>query len=101
MSRLEISALARDDLDEIWLYIAADNIEAADRHIERLFRQCESLSRNPMMGRLRDDLLQNARSFPMGNYVIFYEPRHQGGGVTILRVLDGHRDINPDMFRSD
>ncbi len=98
MSRLEFSSFARTDLDEIWLYIAADNLEAADRHVDRLFEKCESLSHHPMLGRSRDDLVQSVRSFPMGNYVIFYQPRRDGDGVTILRVLEGHRDITPEMF---
>ena len=74
------------------------NVEAADRHVERLFEKCESLSHHPMMGRSREDLLQDARSFPMGNYVIFYLPRREGDGVTILRVLEGYRDINPEIL---
>lgn len=68
MSRLEISRHAQGDFDEIWLYIAADNVEAADRHVERLLRTCESLAHTPGMGRSRDDLSEGARSFPMGNY---------------------------------
>jgi toxin ParE1/3/4 len=98
MNQLEVSAPAQGDLDGIWLHIAADNIEAADRHIERLAGQYASLARNPMIGRSRDDLLQGTRSFPLGNYVIFYQPHEDGAGVTIMRVVEGHRDITPKMF---
>jgi plasmid stabilization system protein ParE len=35
------------DLDEIWEYIAADNIEAADRWVGTLFDAFEALARTP------------------------------------------------------
>ena len=31
MSRFELTKSALADLDELWLYIAADNVDAADR----------------------------------------------------------------------
>ena len=35
------------DLDEIWEYIAADNVDAADRWIAKLFDAFEALALNP------------------------------------------------------
>ena len=55
------------------------------------------LAENPEMGRTRNDLETNLRSFPVGNYVIFYEVIV--GGIEVLRVLHGARDI-PDIFES-
>jgi plasmid stabilization system protein ParE len=37
MSGYVLSVDAEFDLDDIWEYIAADNIDAADRRIEKLF----------------------------------------------------------------
>ena len=45
-----------------------------------------------MMGRARDELAPGLRSFPIGRYVIFYEPLPDG--VAIARVLHGARDID-------
>ena len=45
--------LARDadlDLDNIWEHIAEDDIDAADRWIEKLFGAFEKLGRTPGMG---------------------------------------------------
>lgn len=47
------------------------------------------------MGRKRDELVPNLRSFPVGNYLIFYRPINQG--IEVLRVLHGARDI-PSIF---
>jgi toxin ParE1/3/4 len=43
------------------------------------------------MGRIRSDLLPNLRSFPVGNYVIFYFPADDG--IEVIRILHGARDI--------
>jgi plasmid stabilization system protein ParE len=44
------------DLDEIWEYIAADNIDAADRWIGKLFDAFAALGQTPGMGHRREDL---------------------------------------------
>ena len=44
------------DPDDTGEYIAADNIDAADRWIEKLFNAFESHGRTPGMGHRREDL---------------------------------------------
>jgi plasmid stabilization system protein ParE len=44
------------DLDEIWEYIARDNVEAADRWIAKLFDAFELLGQSPGIGHMRTDL---------------------------------------------
>lgn len=56
MSGYILSTAAEFDLDEIWEYIAADNIDAADRWIEKLFDAFEALGQTPGMGHRREDL---------------------------------------------
>jgi toxin ParE1/3/4 len=51
---------------------------------------------NPLAGRARPELAENVRSFPVGNYVIFYRPLQDG--IEIVRVLSGYRDLLPDDF---
>jgi toxin ParE1/3/4 len=53
------------------------------------------LGRSPLLGRSRDELAAGLRSFPVGNFVIFYLPR--GSGITVVRVLSGFRDL-PALF---
>ena len=45
-----LGAAVEFDLDEIWEYIAADNIDAADRWIGKLFDAFEALGQTPGMG---------------------------------------------------
>ena len=49
------------------------------------------LTANPDLGEVRSDLAENLRSFSFGNYVIFY--RHMAGGIEIIRVVSGYRDL--------
>jgi toxin ParE1/3/4 len=95
MSRYLLSALARNDLDAIWDYIGIENDRpsAAHRLIEALVEKFEMLARQPLMGQAREDLadlVEDVRSFSVGNYVIYYQPVAEG--VRIGRVLHGARD---------
>ena len=98
MPRVTRRPLAEADVLEIWDYIADDGIAAADRWVDRLDKQFQVLAMQPMMGRARDDLAPGVRSFPFGRYVVFYLPLD--GGIDVVRVLHGARDIdaafNPD-----
>jgi len=87
------------DLEVIWNYIAADNPDAAERCLRQIDAQFRTLSESPFIGRERKDLGAGLRSFAVGNYVIFYQPLGgNDGGVEIVRVIEGHRNITPEMF---
>lgn len=90
-----ITPQAEKDIDEILLFIAADNLEAAISFQERLTDRFEMLAENPKTGRARPELKENIRSFPEGNYLVFY--REWAGIVAIVRVLHGARDLD-DLF---
>ena len=93
MNRFRVSPEARADLDEIWLYIAPDNLEAADKYIRAIVSRFPMLASMPLLGRERGELSPSLRSFPVGRHVIFYRP--MDNGVEIARVLDGARDLPP------
>jgi plasmid stabilization system protein ParE len=80
------------DLDEIWEYIAADNIDAADRWIGKLFDAFEALGQTPGMGHRREDLTVYPVLFwPVGAYLIIYRAEHRP--IEIVAVTQGSRDI--------
>jgi toxin ParE1/3/4 len=82
------------DLDAIWGYIAADNDKAADNLINRIGKIFEMLVQNPLAGRERSELMPALRSFPVGNYVIFYVPLPNG--IEVVRVMSSRRDVDAD-----
>lgn len=93
MGQIIRSPEARDDLAEIWLYIAIaqDNQAAADQVLESINQKLILLSDSPLLGRERQDLAVGLRSFPAGSYVIFYRPID--GGIDVVRVLHGARNV--------
>jgi toxin ParE1/3/4 len=91
MSRLRFSRRAQHDLDAIADYIEQRDAAAAERWVDLIEARCRLLADQPRLGRRRDDLRQNLRSLAVGNYLIFYRPIR--GGVEIVRVLHGKRDL--------
>ncbi|MEK7677203.1 MAG: type II toxin-antitoxin system RelE/ParE family toxin [Verrucomicrobiota bacterium] len=89
------TAQANLDLVEIWSFIAADNPDAADQLLETIDEKAKLLAQSPELGRKRSDLAPSLRSFPVGNYLIFYRP--DPNGIEIIRVLHGARDL-PGLF---
>ncbi|MBT9331423.1 type II toxin-antitoxin system RelE/ParE family toxin [Paracidobacterium acidisoli] len=87
-----LSRQARQDLLQIRNYIAEDSEAAADRFIDFLIGRFQMLGASPGAGRRRDELRPGYRSFPAGQYVIFY--RVEEYGVAIMHVLHGKRDID-------
>ena len=87
-----LSRGAEQDLDQIWNYIALDNIDAADRWIENLFDAFELLAQTPGMGHTRVDLTGFPVLFwPVGAYLVVY--RWHDERLEIIAVTQGTRDI--------
>ena len=91
MPQVNKTARAEQDLDDIWLHIALDNISAADALIDTIAERSLVLATQPNAGRARPELLAGLRSHPINSYVIFYRPK--GDGIEIVRVLHGARDV--------
>lgn len=102
MASYKLTKPAESDLLSIWRYIAEDNPQAADSVLDLIEAHFSQLSRNPKIGRLRKDLAENLFSFVAGKsnwrsqFIIFY--RMHGDGIDIIRVLEGHRDIDEGYF---
>ena len=91
MAQVRRTVQANRDLLEIWVYIAESNPNAADRLIDSLTATCQELAQSSGIGRSREELLKGMRSFPTGNYVIYY--RQITNGIRVLRVLHGARQV--------
>ncbi|MGH9524196.1 MAG: type II toxin-antitoxin system RelE/ParE family toxin [Terriglobales bacterium] len=91
MARVKRTKEADEDIVDIWTYIADDNSTAADRLLKTFESTFAMLARRPLLGRSRDELLPGLRSFPVGNYVVFYH--RIKGGVSIIHVMSAARDV--------
>ena len=100
MPKPRIAPQVETELDEIWFYIAdhSGSIEIADRVIESITIRFLLLAQSRHLGRRRDDLRPGLRSFPVGNYIIFY--RIEKDTVLILHVVHGSRDLEAFLKKS-
>jgi plasmid stabilization system protein ParE len=97
MARVLFTKSAQTDLLEAWLYIAQENLQAADRMLDDIDAQASTLSRQPLMGRARPELGEGVRAWPTSTpYILFYLADDQG--VTVLRVLHHARDVRQAAF---
>ena len=96
MGAIIITPAAESDLVNIWLYIARDNQDAADRVYQAAESTFQALAATPRMGTLYQSKraqLEGMRFFPVSkfqNYVIYYREHPQG--IEIVRVLHAHMD---------
>lgn len=91
--------LAFSDLAEIWSFIADDSVANADRFLGVMESKFNLLATQPRMGHMRDELMPNLRSFPIGRYVAFYF--HVADGIDLVRVLHSARDIHAADLETD
>lgn len=91
MARPYLTDQAENDLQQIWEVVAENSLVYADRLIAQLASKAQMLADMPGAGRRREDLLPFLRSYPHGNYVIFY--RMVDDGIEVIRVLHGARNI--------
>lgn len=90
--KLRVARSAVSDLDAIWAHVGVEkNIKTAERLLASITRRFSFLARNPSVGRSRSELREGLRSFPAGNYRIYYRQETRAV-VRILRVRHAAQD---------
>ena len=78
------------DLDEIWEYIADDNLDAADRVREEIYQTIQSLVAFPHQAHSHPDLTSRSLLFlSVRGYVIAYAPDDKP--LAVIAVLHPRR----------
>jgi toxin ParE1/3/4 len=97
MPRIIRTPQAKQDVAEIWLYIAERNFPAAEALLEEFDRALKLLASVPGVGTARDDLSPGLRSYPVGNYLILF--RKARGGIEVARIMHGARNLRRSFRR--
>jgi toxin ParE1/3/4 len=97
VARVIISPRADQELEEIWLSIAADDPATATRVVRTIGAKISLLADHRRLGRRRSDILPAMRMLVEQPYLILYEthPNTDDGPISeveIVRVVHGHRD---------
>jgi toxin ParE1/3/4 len=91
--QIQFAEIAKQDLRDIWRGLAEySGLDFADRTLANIESKFRLLAQFPSFGRSRDELLVGLRSYPAGDFVIFY--RILETTVEVVRVLHGRRDID-------
>ena len=92
MGKVHYTRRAREDLLEIWEWIASDSPGGADRVYDAIEARCGSLRNHLELGRPRPEIGEGARSLVIERWIAFY--RIVEDGVQIVRIVDGARDLS-------
>ena len=100
MKANRLTPAAEDDLFEIWMYIAQDDVIPADQLESEFFDTFQRLAKRPDLGHFRHDLTDKpVRFFTVrGTYLIVYDPaRTVSSGLPgqISAEAFGHRQWPP------
>lgn len=92
MSVVSFAKQAREDILDIWLWVAREsNVSLADNIVERIEQRAAKLADHPKMGIARPEIAPDARSLVVERWLILY--RIETDGAKIFRVVDGARDL--------
>ena len=92
MKPFVLTPATRDDLIEIWTYIANDSVDRADQVIADLYDAFGRLAQSPGIGHYRDDLADRRHRFwVVYSYIVVY--RWKAAPLQIIAVFHGSRHL--------
>ena len=90
MGRVLRRPQAREDLIEIYLYVAQHAPARAEIYLDDIETKLNQLSDAPMMAPRRIEGRPDIRAVPIGNHVVVYRPIEDG--IEVVRVLHSKRN---------
>ena len=91
MTRFGFHPQAVVDVEEIWDFIAEDNLDAADRVVADILASVDALVSFPHRGHRRQDLTSRPLRFTLSrDYLIAYAPDEEP--LWVVAVLHGRRN---------
>ena len=92
MKSVFFSPLAKEDLYNIWDFIANDSPQSTKKVIDKIYTNLQKLSEFPDLGHTRSDLTQkDVKFWTVYRYLIVYKIEKEE--IHIVRILSGFRDI--------
>ena len=93
MAKYHLSNKALEDLSDIWDYtFEAWSEKQADKYYNIIIKICETLARNPQIGKSYDLITHGLLGFPCEKHIIFYQITSEKE-ITIIRILHESMDL--------
>ena len=97
--KISILQLAREDIAELYFYIAVDSPKSAIAMTSKIADKIDTLAEFPLIGKIVPDnelAKQEYRMLIIDSYMVFYKVI--GDEVVVYRVLHGVRDY-PNLLK--
>ena len=91
---IRVLPIAEQDIQEIVLYVASENITAAYKLVDKIEENIERLSTHPFLGRTPTDQKLSTMGYRViivEDYLIFYTIRSRS--ILVHRIIHGARDL--------
>lgn len=103
--RIFYTKKAKQDLRDIYEYIAYELLvpETASEQTRRIMKEIKTLDEITRRYPLYEEepwYSEGIRLFPVGNYLVFYQPIESQNTVSIVRIMYGGRDIKKHLDRT-
>ena len=93
--RYKISLLAKNDLENIWLYTFENwSFEQADRYVNLIMDEIEYISQKPESGLDMTSIRKGYYRSKVKSHLIFYRVDTKSDIVEIIRILHQRMDID-------
>ena len=95
---IQYSAQAKEDLQSIYEYVSGELLEpdTAVSLMRTIMEEISTLNDMPLRYRLFESepwASKGVRIFPVGKYIVLYQPEENRLAVNIIRIMYGGRDI--------
>ncbi|NTF31390.1 type II toxin-antitoxin system RelE/ParE family toxin [Rhizobium skierniewicense] len=90
---------AREDLFNDHIYIALENLVAADRFVFELEAKVRAFAKGGLTGVRRDELGQGLRSFTYQKRIVIFQATEEE--LVVLRIVHGHQDLSAIDFKQE
>ncbi len=93
MVTIDWSDQAKDDLKDIYDYIALSSKRYARDTVDKIILSTKILETNPFLGKMADNFQNpNFREIIRGNYKIYYKVL-ESKNISIASIIHGKRDV--------
>lgn len=91
MVKIIWTKIAKEDLQEIYEYIALNSVNYANITVSKIYDKVQTLNPNPKIGRFVPELdVKNIRELIIGNYRIIYRMNSEKE-IEVLRIYHAAR----------
>ena len=94
MLSIQWTHAAEQDLLDIWNYIAADNVSAADRTVREIDSVLDLIVRFPMSAKPVPFINEDVLRIPVGRYRVYFRVAEES--IEVLRILHERRQQKLD-----